>query len=230
MTKLMLALTRKPSLDAEAFLDWLEKEWLPALKKDPQLKGLVLDRRITDQTELGDMAGGDTGKLDAVVSLYLPPASPLEQSLVNDPGLAAHCQRRLLFEVEERRLLRIQRNWPDGERSPGVKMTCFMRPPAGRQLEECVRYWRHNHGPLALRVHIGLWGYCQNVVKREVGESSAPVLGVSELHFQSYADYRDRYFDSPAGVAEVMADVPHFMSVPDSDTINASERILLGGS
>ena len=115
--------------------------------------------------------------------------------------------------VEEQRPKRYERDWADGEPSPGVKLMTLMRPAEGRSLEECARYWVERHTPLALRVHVGLWNYVQNVVVEPLGDSDAEVFGVVELHFRSRESLREERYDSEAGRQAIREDVPRFMAI-----------------
>ena len=51
--------------------------------------------------------------------------------------------------------------------------------------EQFARHWTENHTPLALRHHVGLWNYTQNVVRRAFTPGGNPIDGVAELHFRT---------------------------------------------
>jgi hypothetical protein len=66
------------------------------------------------------------------------------------------------------------------------------------------------HVPLALRHHPTLRRYAVNVVEETFG-GAAPLDSIGALWFDSFADFRDRLYDSPAGERIVTRDVARFI-------------------
>jgi uncharacterized protein (TIGR02118 family) len=98
-----------------------------------------------------------------------------------------------------------------GERMPGVKEIFLLTRPAGHTRSEFVTHWLDIHHPLALRHHVGMWKYVQNVVLARLSEAGLPFDGVAELHYPTVADARDRRYGSEEGRAAIAADRPHFV-------------------
>ena len=128
--------------------------------------------------------------------------------------LHALARRVEVWRVDPRRPIEWDRTWPDGEFAPGVKMVSFMQRADGLTHEQFARHWTENHTPLALRHHVGLWNYTQNVVRRAYTPGGNPIDGVAELHFRTRDDFVNRFFDSDEGRAVILADVKRFMSPP----------------
>ena len=64
--------------------------------------------------------------------------------------------------------------WADGEFAPGVKMVSFMQRADAITHEQFVQHWTEHHTPLALRHHVGLWNYTQNIVRRSFTPGGNP--------------------------------------------------------
>ena len=89
-----------------------------------------------------------------------------------------------------------------------------------------ARYGRAQHTPLALRVHVGLWHYVQNVVLEALTSEADDVFGVVELHFRSRESLRNERYDSEAGRQAVREDIPRFMSLDRTQGGYFVERIV----
>ena len=100
---------------------------------------------------------------------------------------------------------------PIGQRMPGVKEIFLLTRPAGRTPSEFAAHWLEVHHPLALRHHVGMWKYVQNLVVARFGEAGMPFDGVAELHYPTVADARERRYGSEEGRAAIAADRPHFV-------------------
>ena len=73
---------------------------------------------------------------------------------------------------------------------------------------------------------MGLWSYVQDHVRETVTQTGGDVMGHAALHFRCEDDLREKLFDSQAGAREIYADIPHFMSLADSQTALMTELIL----
>lgn len=191
----------------------VESAWLERALADLKPAGLVVRRRL---------AGVVTPGPDALLSVWLDrrPDALLQT-------LRERSERALLWRVEEHRQKRLARDWPDGELTPGLAMVALMRAAPERTREDCQRYWVERHAPLALRVHQGLSGYVQNVVVDTLTPDGDDVIGIAELQFASAEDYRERMFVPPEAREEIFADVPSFMSLETTESIDMDERIVL---
>lgn len=243
MSKVQLAIWRAPALDPRAFQGGLAQDWAQRLLADPRVAGLALHRLAADQRlpEAGDGAGagrtarGAAGERapDAVASLWVEAdLLPLLRRALDGevggmlPPLPAGAEQLWAWRVNEVRQIVYDRSWPDGEQSPGFANVSLLRPAAGRSHEACSKHWELRHGPLAKRVHVGLWGYVQNHVLEALGPAGRDVFGVGVLHFRNQRDFRERMFDSEAGRREVFEDIPRFMSLEQTLAANMTELVL----
>jgi uncharacterized protein (TIGR02118 family) len=242
MPKALLAIWRGPELAPGAFQDALAQDWAPRWLADPRARGLALHRLAADQrmpgigeraraVAAGTGAGGERAP-DAVASLWLEEdglarlraalAADGEGAVLRPPGAG----QLWAWHVNEVRQIAHPRDWPDGETSPGFANVSLLRPAPGVGHEACRKHWELRHGPLAKRVHVGLWGYVQNHVVAPLTEGGRDVFGVGVLHFRSFEDFRDRMFESEAGRREVYEDIPRFMSLERTLAANMTELVL----
>jgi uncharacterized protein (TIGR02118 family) len=162
-------------------------------------------------------AQGLVPNCDALIALGLTRAHDLDDVPARD-ALHAVARRVEVWRVDPHHPLVWDRTWPDGEFAPGIKMVSFMARADAITHEQFVRHWTENHTPLALRHHVGLWNYTQNVVRRAFTPGGNPIDGVAELHFRTPDDFVYRFFDSDDGRAIILADVARFMAKPRPET------------
>ncbi|MFN8034413.1 MAG: EthD domain-containing protein [Acidimicrobiia bacterium] len=205
MRKLLVALRRDPAPDRAAPGRRLD-DWARERGRDPATRGLVVNMASDDQGPYARVSGhrGIVPTPDALVALWSdgPPDLP------DAPD--AFAQRLAVWAVDEHRPKQYPRSWPDGTPSPGVKMIAFVRRRPDLTRDEFAGHWLHRHAPLALRHHVGLWAYTQNVVIESLTEEGSGVDGIAELHFASRADYAERYYDSDEGKRAIRGDVARF--------------------
>lgn len=235
MTKLMLALWAAQKAIPGEFQRALAEQWTPAAASTDGVLGLALNEADLESGERWDL-GGRLGRMaDAVVAIWLEDAAARALGTTLAGGGASALgplpappalERVEAWRVEEHEPKPYDRDWHDGERSPGVKLVTLMRPAEGRTHAECARYWREQHTPLALRVHVGLWHYVQNVVLEALTPGADDVFGVVELHFRSRESLRDERYDSEAGRQAVREDIPRFMSLDRTQGGYFVERIV----
>jgi uncharacterized protein (TIGR02118 family) len=96
-----------------------------------------------------------------------------------------------------------------GGSAPGVAVLYFVQPRADLSQAEFVSRYRGGHAPLARVHHPGIRRYVQNFVL-EVG-AGAPAWGaISELHFASEADFRERFYRDAESPAIIARDIARF--------------------
>lgn len=112
------------------------------------------------------------------------------------------------YRVEESAYRAYDRDWPDGERTPGAALLTLFRKKAGLTREEFVRTWHEGHSPMAVKIH-PLWNYLRNVVDEPVTAAAPPWGGIVEEHFREEADLEDprRFFGSTLGMAPRLAHI-----------------------
>jgi hypothetical protein len=84
----------------------------------------------------------------------------------------------------------VPRAGPLGQPSPGVKQISLLRRRPDLDATEFRRVYEHEHGPLTLREHPGLWRYIQNFVVDAVTPDAPPLDAITERHFRSEDDFR----------------------------------------
>lgn len=117
-----------------------------------------------------------------------------------------------------------ERSWPDGERSPGVKMVYPVVRKEGITREQFAEHWLQKHVPLVLKYMNGISRYVTNVVVRRVGK--APEIdGIVELTFFNPDDLKGPRYSAPEAEALMSNDVAQFLT-PFGLAFRASEYIL----
>jgi hypothetical protein len=67
------------------------------------------------------------------------------------------------YVVEEALPVAYDKEWKDGERTPGAGLLTLFRKKPGLDYATFLRKWHESHTPISLRVH-PLWNYSRNVV------------------------------------------------------------------
>jgi uncharacterized protein (TIGR02118 family) len=212
----MVALWKAPGADLDALL----AEWSPLALQNANVQTLTVNVAVEDQ---GPYANGDP--VDLVVKLGLEIAHDLDDVPARD--MLYNCAREVnVWRVDVRNPKAWDRTWPDGEFAPGVKMMSFMRRAEALTHEQFVRHWTENHTPLAVKHHVGLWNYTQNLVRRAYTPGGASIDGIAELHFRTRESWATEFFDNDEGRAVIMEDVKRFMSKPGKETALMQEKQL----
>lgn len=122
----------------------------------------------------------------ALVSLWseAADATPWREAFT-EAGLFAHGYR-----VTESTPRAYQRDWPDGQATPGVCLLTLFRRRAWLSQERFLHRWHQGHSPMALRSH-PLWNYIRNVVEEPLGEGAPPWAGIVEEQFREHGDLTD---------------------------------------
>lgn len=110
-------------------------------------------------------------------------------------------------EVVQRAIPRSHQPGP----TPGVTNIFPVSRAAGVSPDEFADHWTRIHGPLALRVHYGMSGYVQNIVRGTFFTADVDVDGFSNLHFPSVDDSVTKMYIDEAGAAAIAADVATFV-------------------
>ena len=197
----------------------------------PQPLGITLNLADLYSGDHWDRGGSEGPMADALVAVWAEDAWAEDGTLAGLIDALASAEEVARIEgwtVSEHHPKRYDRDWVDGELSPGVKMLTLMRPAPGRTHEQCARHWREVHTPLALSIHVGMQNYVQNVVRAPL-ESAAgdpDVFGIVELHFSSREAFREERYDSEEGRQAIYEDIPKFMSLERASGGYYIERIL----
>jgi len=220
MNKVVTLMCRAPALDGDAF----RRRCLELAAK------LALPRAIVsftdvDPAEAGlDPAATPAPEYDALLETWhASPAGAAELESLRALAEAV-AVRSFSYEVTEIVQKPGARTWPLGQRSPGIKGIYPVTRRAGMTPDAFAQHWREVHGPLALRHHVGMSRYVQNVVERSLTPGAPACDGISELHFPTASDMRERFVDSEEGGRRIAADVSRF--VGSSLRLDASEYVV----
>ncbi len=91
------------------------------------------------------------------------------------------------YLVDEAVPVAYERDWKDGEVSPGATLLTLMKKKPELPYEDFIREWHGRHTPLAMKIH-PLWNYTRNVVCSAVIPGSPEFQGIVEEHFRSKRD------------------------------------------
>lgn len=121
----------------------------------------------------------------------------------------------------------VDRDWPDGTASPGVKLLTLFDKPGGLSDAEFFAEWHGVHTPLSLEIH-PLWCYVRNVVEEALGPDAPPFRGLVEEQFRALADLLDpkRLYGSRENARRVAEHVPRFIDLRTLETALLTEHIL----
>ena len=215
----LVAIWRAAGVAPEAVAGGIVDGWAPEALAESAVESCTVSLAELDQgqyTRPAD-AEGLVENCDAMIALGLERAHDLDDVPARD-ALHALARRMEVWRVDRHRPIVWDRSWPDGEPAPGVKMVSFMQRADGLTHEQFARHWTQQHTPLAIRHHVGLWNYTQNVIRRAYAPGGQAIDGVAELHFRSRRDLVDRFFDSDQGRSVILADVARFMARPRPET------------
>ena len=107
------------------------------------------------------------------------------------------------FEVDEHLL------WDDGLDGPSYSMFAFFRASEGLYGDAFVAEYQA-HADVARVQHPGIRRYCQDVVLAFEGEERWRCNGISELHFASRDEFRNRFWLNDASREVIARDVMRF--------------------
>jgi hypothetical protein len=120
------------------------------------------------------------------------------------------------------------RDWPDGQRSPGVThFTAFPKPERVSD-EQFYEAWHGSHTPLSFELHPRRWQYVRNTVARSITVGASPWRAIVEERFRVLEDYTDpkRFFGSTDVVERMLGDLKQFADIEQMDSVPMSEYIL----
>lgn len=197
----------------------------------PRPLGIALNLADLESGERWDRGGPEGPMADAMVAVWARDDWTQDGTLAGFADALAGTEgvaRLGGWTVEEHYPKRYERDWVDGEPTPGVKMMTLMRLAPGRSHEQCARHWREVHTGLALRIHVGMQHYVQNVVHAPLAgtDADSDVFGIVELHMRSREAFREERYDSEEGRREIYDDIPKFMALDRATGGYFSERIL----
>ena len=141
------------------------------------------------------------------------------------PKLAAVADTGL-YAAHFRRIREYARDWADGTETPGLTATFALVRRPDLTHEQSDSHWRDNHAPLALKHHVGMWGYTQCSIDKALTPGSAAYDGVALCQFASLSDLKERFFDGPEGVKAIREDVAKMADTKAGPSLRTVELIL----
>lgn len=212
--KLLFFVYRLPHLDRAQFCRIYLEEHVPLVVEHcPRLRRYVVNLVERTPTE-ADFDAVVEFQVDAVEDFadrsrfY---ATPEGRKLVSDHASGA-VRAAIGYHVIETVQRDYERSWPDGERSPGVKMIAPLRRLDGLTQGQFAERWTGTHAKLALQHVPGIWRYVTNVVQRPLSRGAPPYDGIVEVHRQRVEDLKLR--PTPEGQAIMDADTDSLIERP----------------
>ena len=212
MVKLVFLCRRRSDLTHERYVERLLGGHVPlALRHHPTLRRYVVN--VVEDTR------GPAPPLDSIGELWFDTLADYRERLYDSPEGAGIIARDVAgfmgstaAYVTTEHVQRAPAAPPDlGRRAPGGKLfACLERLPGMTRAAFCA-HWLERHVPLALRHH-ATTRYVTNVVDERLGGGGPDYDGFGELAFASAEDVRGRIYLSPAGQAEIEADIPRFIA------------------
>jgi len=160
----------------------------------------------------------------AALSLYGEEMDGLN-SWASAEGYSGH------YRVKEAFPVAYQKNWPDGQVTPGICLLTLFRKKPDIDRATFLDRWHNGHTPLSLRLH-PLWHYSRNVVEEKRNPESEPWDGIVDEHFRDRRALLNvyRFFGNsplfPWHMWEVYKDVKGFLDYPSTETYLAQEYVL----
>jgi hypothetical protein len=225
--KLVYLLTKRGDEPIERFRAALLERAAPRLLADG---ALALTVNVSDLLERvgadSPFVRGVGRTLSASVSLWLDSLDarpPLEATLY---GVAAEVEGYLVTESVPLRCP--DRDWKDGEPSPGVTLWTAFPKPERLSDEAFFAHWHGSHTPLSFEIH-PLWQYVRNTAVRALTPGAKPYRAIVEERFRALEELFDmkHFFGGDlANVKRAMDDLAAFTDMAAMNTAPMSEWIV----
>ncbi len=161
---------------------------------------------------------GEGARLGALVQVWV--ASYDDRGVLLDAltPLAERVDAYLVTESEPVPLT--DRDWPDGQQSPGISHVTWFPKPERLSEAEFLHGWHEVHTPHSAALHPRRWTYVRDTVVRGLTPEAPPVRAVVVERFRELADYTDpkRLFGGPEAFEQNMVDLPGYA---DLDAISS---------
>lgn len=122
----------------------------------------------------------------------------------------------------------VDRDWPDGDRSPGVTHFTWFEKAAAISDEQFLHAWHDVHTPFSFELHPRRWTYVRNSVLRTLTPGSPPIRAIVTERFRTLEDYTDpkRLFGSKEALVRSGAEVADYADPARLHSVPLSEFIL----
>lgn len=120
------------------------------------------------------------------------------------------------------------RDWPDGEKSPGVTHFTWFEKADGVSEEDFFRNWFDIHTPFSFELHPLRWEYVRNAVARPVTSGAPPIRALVAERFREIRDYTDpaRLFGTPEALQRSAEEAGDYANRQAMHSTPLSEYIL----
>jgi hypothetical protein len=235
--KLVYLLWKPEAARRDAFADQLLEACAERLLKRGPL-GLTLHLKDSD-ANVPSPSNGMTGREppSALLSLWLTDS---DDPRAYEGVIEGYAQRHVGYLVEES-VYRDHgenenggpRDWPDGERSPGVTAIALLERPERLAKDEWREHWLGTFSPLSESL-LSRTRYVRNVVLSAVTPDAPPYAGIVEESFPSRKHISDPYLFYRAKsltelgerMSKLLLGVTKFLDVPQVQTVIFSEYVL----
>ncbi|MCP4843296.1 MAG: hypothetical protein GY887_16345, partial [Halieaceae bacterium] len=122
----------------------------------------------------------------------------------------------------------VDRNWPDGERSPGVTHFTWFDKAQNLSDADFFYNWFEVHTPFSFELHPLRWEYVRNAVARPLTPGAPAVRAIVGERFRELRDYTDpeRLFGSHEALAKSAEEAGDFSDPSTLRSLPLSEYIL----
>jgi hypothetical protein len=207
------------------------------LALDPRGLSMDLDDELADVAAPVPTPPGEHA-VQAVVSIWLDAydhRGPFE-AVLNDAAerLAGYHVLESLYSDYGTTKWARPRDWPDGERSPGILTVAMFEQLAGMDLDAWLDYWHTKQSPMSAAVQPRC-RYVRNTVFRSLTPGAPPYRGLVEDAWPSAADVEDpmRFYlgggdtaTMNANIATMIEHVTSFMDLATMRSLTMSEWLL----
>jgi hypothetical protein len=203
------------------YLVWGTTNALPALLDVPAVRGLTVQRAA--ELPRAPILLGRGPELGLLVQVWL---SSYDDRAAVEALLPEPYDGYLVTESEPQPLT--DRDWPDGEQSPGISHVTWFPRPERLSEEEFLHGWHEVHTPHSAALHPLRWTYVRDTVVRTLTPGSPPVRAIVVERFREVQDYADpkRLFGPPEAFEQNMRDLPGYADLEDISSRPMHELVL----
>jgi hypothetical protein len=208
------------------YLLWerLEGDPWEALLDCPGVRAATV--QVADPELPATLLMGQGSRLAALASVWLSSydlRGPVEQVL------SAACERLDGYLVTESEPQPLEdRDWPDGDLSPGISHVTWFPKPDRLTEEQFLHGWHEVHTPHSAELHPRRWTYLRDTVVRTLTPGSPPVRAIVVERFREVEDYADprRLFGSTSALEQNMVDLPGYADLDSISSCPMAEVVL----
>ena len=137
------------------------------------------------------------------------------------------------YDVTEALPIAYNRDWPEGEATPGVCLLTLFRQKKSIGRETFIDRWHNGHTPLTLKIH-PIYHYNRNEVKETTGDSPIHYDGIVEEHCRTKKELLNpfKFFAksgfAPINMIKTYFDVNSFIDYKSIESYLVKEFVVIG--